>query len=47
LGEGVKGGGLTGWNEFISWLLQEIFEKHNVVFTIGASLASAGAAWAG
>ena len=24
-----------------------VFEKHNVVFTIGASLASAGAAWAG
>jgi hypothetical protein len=27
--------------------VKEIFEKHNVVFTIGASLASAGAAWAG
>lgn len=27
--------------------LKAVFEKHNVVFTIGASLASAGAAWAG
>lgn len=27
--------------------LKGVFEKHNVVFTIGASLASAGAAWAG
>lgn len=28
-------------------LFQAVFEKHNVVFTIGASVASAGAAWAG
>jgi len=27
--------------------VKAVFEKHNVVFTIGASLASAGAAWAG
>lgn len=27
--------------------IKAVFEKHNVVFTIGASLASAGAAWAG
>ncbi|KAH8960721.1 hypothetical protein BDL97_05G012100 [Sphagnum fallax] len=27
--------------------VKDIFEKHNVVFTIGASLASAAAAWAG
>eukprot|EP00850_Spirogloea_muscicola_P019941 SM000203S06117 [mRNA] locus=s203:19730:20900:+ [translate_table: standard] len=27
--------------------VQAVFERHNVVLTIGASLASAGAAWAG
>jgi hypothetical protein len=36
-----------GIQSFVLSLLQDIFEKHNVVFTIGASLASAGAAWAG
>lgn len=28
-------------------LLQNLFEKHNVVFTVAGGLLSAGAAWAG
>lgn len=28
-------------------LMQNLFEKHNVVFTVAGGLLSAGAAWAG
>jgi hypothetical protein len=31
----------------ISLSVQDVFERHKVVLTLAASLASAGAAWAG
>ncbi len=36
-----------GIQSFILSLLQDIFEKHNVVSQLELHLASAGAAWAG